>query len=71
MFVHSFDIKVHFTLLKTSQRTNVVVEFRLGLNRGTLLTACLVVESQLGLERLRVQCTALGHRPQNRHSQKR
>ena len=65
-FVHSFDIEVLFTLLKTSQRTNVVVELRLGLKRGTPLTACSVVESQLGLERLRVQCTALGHGPQNR-----
>ena len=65
-FVHSFDIKVHFWLFKTSQKTNVVVELHLGLKRGTPLTACSVVESQLGLERLRVQCAALGRRPQNR-----
>ena len=29
-FVHSFDIKVHFTLFKTSKKTNIVVELPFG-----------------------------------------
>ena len=62
-FVHSFVIKVHFTLFKPSRKTNVVVELHLGLRRGTPVTACSVVESSLGLERRRVHCTALGRRP--------
>ena len=53
MFVHSFDIKVHFTLFKKPLKRP------LGLKRGTPLTACSVVESQLGLERLRVSSRSL------------
>ena len=45
-------------------------QLHLGLKPRSFLTACSVVESQLRLERRRVQCTALGRRPKNRATNK-
>ena len=79
MFVHSFDIKVHFTLLKTSQKTNVVVELRLGLNRNAfdrLFGGRVPVgtgKAEGSVHRLWAPTPepSKGRRPKNRHSQKR
>ena len=79
-FVHSFDIKVHFTWFKTSQKTNVVVEQPFGAQErsafdhlfgGPVPIGTEKAEGSVHCPRAPTQEPSKGLRPHNRHSQKR
>ena len=79
MFVHSFDIKVHFTLLKTSQKTNFVVELPFGAQErnafdrlfgGRVPVGTGKAEGSVHCPRAPTPEPSKGRRPKNRHSQK-
>ena len=77
-FVHSFDIKVHFTLFKTSQKTNVVVEQPFGAQErhafghqfgGQVPFGTGKAEGPVHCPRAPTPEPGKGHRPKNRHTQ--
>ena len=77
-FVHSFDIKVHFTLFKTSQKTNVVVELPFGAQErhafghqfgGQVPFGTRKAEGPVHCPRVPTLEPSKGRRPKNRHTQ--